>query len=546
MALSITSPDVLAVLFAGFAYGLWRIYRFLVFVNRTPLRVLPGPPAQSWIHGNLKQLVSEENHVLPDKWFRQYGKHFIDREFFMIPRLWTLDPRIIQHVLTHSVDYPRPEENRKNFKEILGRGLIFVQGEEHRLQRRILNPAFGPAQVRDLTEIFVQKAIELRNIWITATQAGPTQVNVSKDLSRMTLDVIGLAGFGYDFNALDPSGKPNELSMAFQKLFSNAAPISSVWPFLRTLIPLLKLFPSKRLTAALESSATLRRVGTQIVAERKAAILREMSEKHQDGVERKDLKSRDLLTLLIKANMAKDVPEDQRLSDADVLGQIPTFLIAGHETTSTATTWALYALSQRPAMQQKLRDELLSVPTDTPTMNELMALPYLDHVVHETLRLHSPITMLVREAQHDDVLPLSEPFTDRFGKMHNEIRIAKGNRVVLPVMALHRSKEIWGEDALEFKPERWEQPPEAISAIPGVWGHLLTFIGGPRACIGYRFSLVEIKALLFTLIRAFQFELGVPFEDILIKTAPLQRPSVRSAPEKGFQLPLLLKPYKAA
>ncbi|KAJ3000804.1 hypothetical protein NUW54_g6733 [Trametes sanguinea] len=70
-------------------------------------------------------------------------------------------------------------------------------------------------------------------------------------------------------------------------------------------------------------------------------------------------------------------------------------------------------------------------------------------------------------------------------------RIAKGNLVMLPILALHRSKEIWGDDALEFRPERWEQPPGVSADIPGIWGHLLSFLGGPRACIGYRFSLTE-------------------------------------------------------
>ncbi|KAI0673974.1 cytochrome P450 [Trametes maxima] len=546
MTLFITSPQVSAVLFVCVAHVLWRIYRLLARVYGSPLRILPGPPAPSWIYGHMKQIVSEENAVLPDKWFEQYGKHFLDRDFFMTPRLWTLDPRAIQYVLAHPYEYPRPEGKRKMHLKILGRGLLFVQGEEHRLQRRILNPAFGPAQIRDLTEIFVRKSIELRDIWITATKDGIARVNVTKDLSRMTLDVIGLAGFGYDFHALDPLEKHNELGVAFRQLFSNAPPVSSILPLLRDLFPVLKLIPSKRMAVALRAAAILRRVSKNIVGDRKAEVMREASGKHLNGVERKDLQGRDLLTLLIKANMARDIPESQKLSDDAVVGQIPTFLLAGHETTSTATTWALYALSQKPDIQQKLRDELLAVSVDTPTMDELMELPYLDNVVRETLRLHCPIIMLVREAQHDDVLPVSEPFTDRLGNTHNEIRIAKGEKVVIPILAFHRSKDIWGEGALEFKPERWDNPPEAISAIPGVWGHLLTFLGGPRACIGYRFSLVEIKALLFTLVRAFEFELGVPSADIFIRTGPVQRPSVRSAPEQGFQLPLLLKPCKIA
>ncbi|KAI0652715.1 cytochrome P450 [Trametes meyenii] len=520
----ITSPQVSAVLFVCVAHVLWRICRFLARVFGTPLRVLPGPPAPSWIYGHMKQIVSEENAALPDKWFEKYGKHFVDREFFMTPRLWTLDPRAIHHVLAHPYEYPRPEGKRKVHLKIVGRG------EEHRLQ----NPAFGPAQIRDLAEIFIRKSIELRDIWIMATKDGVTRVNVNKDLSRMT------RRFGYDFHALDPLEKHNELSIAFRHLFSNVPPVSSILPMLRDLIgiPFHPQQPSKRMAPALRAAGVLRRVSKDIVVDRKAEVMREASRKHLDGVERKDLQGRDLLTLLIKANMAKDFPESQKLSDDAVVGR--AFLLAGHETTSTATTWALYALSQKHDVQQKLRDELLSVSVDNPTMDELMELPYLDNVVRETLRLHSPITMLVRETQHDDVLPLSQPFTDRFGNMHNEIQIAKGDKVVLPILAFHRSKEIWGEDALEFKPERWNNPPEASSAIPGVWGHLLTFLGGPRACIGYRFSLVEIKALLFTLVRAFEFELGVPPEDICIRTGPVQRPLVRSAPEQGFQLPLLI------
>ncbi|KAI0768801.1 cytochrome P450 [Trametes elegans] len=546
MALSLRSPDVLAVIAALAAYALWRAYRLLSFVLLTPLRNLPGPRASSWVYGNLKDVAAVENSFLPDRWFEQYGKHYVDHEFFMTPRLWTLDPRAIQHVLTHNDDYARPEENRRILIEVMGRGILFVQGEEHRKQRRILNPAFGPAQVRDLTEIFVRKSLELRDIWASATADGkPYEVNVSRDLSRTTLDVIGLAGFNYDFNALDPSGKPNELSIAFRNLFSNTAAFSLL-SFLRAWFPVLNIIPNKRARIAKESSKVFKRVGKNLVVDMKESVMRDAAKQHRDGVERSDLKSRDLLTLLIKANIAKDLPASQRLSDADVIGQIPTFLLAGHETTSTSTTWALYALSTHLGVQTKLREELLAVQTDTPTMEELSAFPYLDGVVRETLRLHAPVTMLIREAKKDDALPVSEPYTDRFGKVHTDIPIAKGNKVVIPILAVHRSKELWGEDVLEFKPERWAQPPEAISAIPGVWGHLLTFTGGPRACIGYRFSLVEMKAILFSLIRAFEFKLAVPAEDIYIKSAPLQRPMVRSAQDQGFQLPLIIKPYKTA
>ncbi|KAI0633788.1 cytochrome P450 [Trametes polyzona] len=543
---SFTSPDVLAVTFALSAYALWRLYCKWHFVYRTPLRVLPGPPAASFIYGNLREITKEDNFVVIDRWFEQYGPTFKDTEFFMTPRVWSMDPRAINHVFTHSVDYQRPEESRKFFSDFFGKGLVLLNyGEQHRQQRRILNPAFGPAQVRGLTEIFVQKAAELRDVWSMAVQkdGGAARINVNRELGKMTLDIIGLAGFSYDFHAVDPEGRPNELNLAFRQLLGSFRPFS-LKAYLTLLIPALKVIPSKRAKQIKQASDTIKRVGMKLVMDKKAATLRAAMEKHADGPERKDLQGRDLLTLLIKANMATDIPEDQKLSDNDVLGR--TFLLAGHETTSTATTWALYALTKKPEIQRKLREQLLSVETDTPTMEELSALHYLDNVVRETLRLHAPVTQMIREAKKDDVIPLSEPFVGRDGQVHNEIRIAKGNRFGIPILAMHRSKAIWGEDALEFRPERWDHPPEAIAAMPGVWGHLLTFIDGPRACIGYRFSLIEIKAILFTLIRAFEYEFAVPVEDIAIKTIPLQRPSLYSAPDDGFQLPLVVKPYKAA
>ncbi|THV06955.1 hypothetical protein K435DRAFT_848633 [Dendrothele bispora CBS 962.96] len=95
-----------------------------------------------------------------------------------------------------------------------------------------------------------------------------------------------------------------------------------------------------------------------------------------------------------------------------------------------------------------------------------------------------------------------------------------------------------------LRPERWGKEPEAAHEIPGVWSHLLTFIGGARACIGWRFSVVEMKAILFTLIRAFEFDLAIPKEDVTFKRplmVSLSRPMAKShLPER--RLPVILTP----
>ncbi|KAH9885221.1 cytochrome P450 [Cubamyces lactineus] len=513
----------------------------------TPLRELPGPPSDHWFFGNLKAVQEEDNSVPQERWVAQYGQNIMYRGFFNSDRLWTMDTRALNHILTHSADYQKPEDARRNLAKILGRGVLFTEGEQHRQQRRILNPAFGPAQIRQLTDIFVQKSAELRDYWDAeiSKAGGQARLNVLDGLSKMTLDVIGLAGFNYAFNSLTPQGKHNELNQAFQVIFSVPSRFT-IMMLLKNLFPILDIFPDERAKSVGRAQEVMRRIGNQLIQEKKAEIQREMSESKSGNVAQKDVRGRDLLTLLLKANMATDIPDSQRLSDEDVLAQVPTFLVAGHETTSTATMWCLFALSQAPEVQKKLRNELFTLETETPTMDELNSLPYLDAVVRETLRVHAPVPTTIRVAMKDDVIPVAEPFVNRYGKMQDHIKISKGSPIFIPILALNRSKKFWGDDAFEFKPERWENPPEATSSIPGVWGHILSFLGGPRACIGYRFSLVEMKALLFMLVRAFEFELAVPVEDIQSKTGLVQRPQLRSAPEQGSQMPLLVRKHVRA
>lgn len=186
---------------------------------------------------------------------------------------------------------------------------------------------------------------------------------------------------------------------------------------------------------------------------KKIQIAKAALEASKDGAQER-LHGRDLLTLLVKANMASDITDSQRLSDENVLAQVPTFLVAGYETTSVATTWCLFSLSQALDAQQKLREELMTMSTDTPSVDDLTALPYLDAVIRETLRLHPPIHTSIRVAEKDDVIPLDTLYVDAKGRTHDYVRVTKGTIIDVPIVALNRSKELWGDDAHEFKPER--------------------------------------------------------------------------------------------
>lgn len=535
---------VLSASSALVAFGCWKLGERVWHNLKSPLRVLQGPKGTSWLYGNLKDIFKAENSVLHEQWVGQYGTTLKYKGFFFSDRLFTMDTRALNHVLTHSSDYQKPSQVRYNLSRILGEGVLFVEGAQHRQQRRIMNPAFGPAQIRALTDIFLSKSIKLRDIWSTMTVASEhaARMDIMPWLSKMTLDVIGLAGFNYEFDALNATDKPNELNQAFSVMFSASQQISII-PILKAWIPLLRWIPSDRDRKIDAAQKTMGRIGSQLLHDAKAAVISSHSTEKGGSIEKSSLQGRDLLSLLVRANMATDIPENQRISDEDVLAQVPTFLVAGHETTSTSTTWALYALCLRPDIQTKLREELLTVQTETPSMDELMALSYLDAVVRETLRLHAPVPSTVRIAMKDDILPVDTPFTDKYGVVHNGIKVSKGDPIFIPILAINRSEAIWGADAKDFNPDRWASLPEVASQVPGVWGHLMTFLGGPRACIGYRFSLVEMKALLFTLIRAFEFELAVPASDVGKRSSIVQRPFLRSDPENKDQLPLLVKPY---
>nr|BAL05140.1 cytochrome P450 [Phanerodontia chrysosporium] len=511
-------------------------------VLTSPLRHLPGPPNDSLLWGNMAAIQNEEISVPQARWVKQYGHTISYRGVFGMWRLWTVDTRALNHILTHHLIYQRPLPSRYQLSRLVGPGVLVTEEERHKHQRRVMNPAFGPAQVRELTEIFTEKANEMRDVWyneIAKAGGASAHVDALSWLSRATLDIIGRAGFGYDFEAL--TGASNELNQAFSTLFARPIARHRFFAFLQASIPILRLIRTEANRKAEQAQKVMSRIGMQLIEQRKAAIL---AEKGKD-VERKDLTGRDLLTLLIRANMATDIPEDQRLSDEEVLAQVPTFIVAGHETTSTATTWALFSLAQMPEIQRKLRNEMLTIDTDTPSMDQLNSLPYLDAVIRETLRFHSPVPVTTREAMADDVIPLGTPTVDRYGRTIDHINIKKGDLVFVPILAINRSKEIWGEDVDEFKPERFENVPEAASTVPGVWGNVLSFLGGPRACIGYRFSLVEAKALLFAVVRSFEFELAAPPDQIQKRSSIVTRP-VMTGPDGKTRgaLPLIIRPYR--
>jgi len=374
---------------------------------------------------------------------------------------------------------------------------------------------------------------------INNPEKNPTGIclDVCRWVSRATFDVIGLAGFDYHFNAIQ--NEDNELFNAYKDMFEVS--ISQTQHLRKALdyyAPICgRLFPDKATYVVRKGRATINRVATQLIQEKK----RRIQESEDSG---KPYEGRDLLSHLLKSNAATDLPPEQRISDDDILHNINTFMFAGSDTTSLAVTWTLLLLAKHPQIQDRLRAELLALARpenlgDEALLahyQELAVSPLLDKVCRESLRIVPPVHSSLRVATQDDVLPVSNGGQD--------IHIRKGTLVHVPIEAMNLDREIWGSDGWAFIPDRWDNLPESVTSLPGVYSNTLTFSAGPRSCIGQRFSLIEMKTFLYVLVTNFVFaEADVK---VVKANVVLTRPYVAQKFKDGSQCPMMVSPYLPA
>ncbi|KAF9644420.1 cytochrome P450 [Thelephora ganbajun] len=514
---------------------------------RSPLRALPGPKSKSWFLGNFDLRFDPENALPHEQWISEYGTTFSYAGLLNKPRIMTVDVRALNYILKHGENYQKPEPLRYHLSKILGEGLLLVEGRKHKQQRRVMNPAFTPAHIRSLSPIFLQKSTELCDVLLrlcSSTQS--TRVDALEWVSCATLDITGLAGFGYHFNSMTSSS--DELNVAFQTIFRGALK-PTIMAMLQSFISPLRVIKMQRDKKFADARTVMKRIGARLVQERKLALSEGTSE---DDVEKDREYGKDLLSLLVKANMTD--PEGSSMSDEDVQDQIATFIVAGHETSSAGIAWCLHCLSSNVEAQERLRGEIFHLGTNSPDVEQIKSLKYLDYVVREGLRLYPPIPSTSRVAMKDDIIPLSNgtgircvrktwpDFNSLITYSMGSIRIAEGDGVFIPIFTLNTDKRVWGKDAQEFKPERWENVPTGAQALPGVWGNIMSFLGGSRACIGYHFATLEIKYIIFALIRNFEIAPALPAHMIQRKSGVVLRPCVKGEDDGRPQMPLLIQP----
>ncbi|KAF8962738.1 cytochrome P450 [Flammula alnicola] len=536
-----------ALVLYALSWVLWRIFR--QSFAKSALDNIPGPSPKSLWKGAFPQVFNVNAWDFHREMAEKYGSVIKIKALFGENQLYVFDPKAMHHIIVKDqYIYEETSSFIEGNKVMLGPGLLGTLGEQHRKQRKMLNPVFSIAHMREMLPTFYTVTRKLQDAFAARVASGPQEIEVLSWMTRTALELIGQSGLGYSFDPLTDDSVPHPYSVSakllvpvsFRMLFPRTYLLSTLvkigTPKFRRF--LVNVVPWKSLHELRDIVDVLHATSVEIYESKKKA-LREGDE----AVARQIGQGKDILSILMRANMAAS--DEDTLTEAELLGQMSSLTFAAMDTTSSALSRILFLLSTHQDVQDKLRQEIREAKehygSDLPH-DQLVSLPYLDAVCRETLRLYAPVSVVSRTTRQDIVLPLSKPITGINGQEIHEIPIPNNTNVIVGIMAANRNPEIWGPDSYEWKPERWLKPlPETVPSahLPGVYSHLMTFLGGGRACIGFKFSQLEMKVVLLLLIDAFRF--SPSDKEIFWKMSGIAVPTLAKSGKLHPELPLIVE-----
>ncbi|CAK5271810.1 unnamed protein product [Mycena citricolor] len=491
--------------FSAAAYGLYvLLYRVLLYPRFfSPLRHVPGPPLGNPLLGHYLTIVKEETCIPQKQWVAAYGPFVRFTGLFGDERLVVLETQALKEILVNDwLDYPRPQFMRDVLGLVAGYGLLTITGDEHKSLRKAMNPAFSIANLMAPPNYEDSWSGSLVTLLSQEIEQEPAAADgkvfmVYEWMGKVTLDIICDTAFGYEPDCLH--NPHNELAVAFEGLLSlqsgvNLAKLIAVIaiPGVKTLLTTDWMFEHRHLIryipflSALDTLVgtlhTIRRISRELLLEKTT----DLSVSPDDTSTKKDIMS--LLVRQRKAELDAN-PRADAMSDRAMVDQVLTFLAAGHETTATGITWTLWLLANDPASQHKLREEVTHIYAlnPRPDYRTLKSLTWLDCVVNEGLRVLPPVPLTMRKAAKTDYVA--------------GVLVPEGTVIQFPIRVINTWKQVWGEDADEFRPGRWLDLPKAYNATFSQF----SFIAGPHGCIGKTMAVSEMKAVISALVYNFEF-----------------------------------------
>ncbi len=371
----------------------------------------------------------------------------------------------------------------KNIRDFAGDGLFTARTEEPNwaIAHRLLMPAFGPLGIRGMFDRMLDIADQMLLRW---ERFGPGNViDVADDMTRMTLDTIGLCAFDYRFNSF------------YQR---------DLHPFVGAMVDALAEAGAR--TRGSEAASTLL-LGSRRTYEDDLALMKQVAD-DVIAERRRDPNAADKKDLLGIMLNGRDPVTGEGLSDENIRYQLVTFLIAGHETTSGLLSFATYFLLKNPQVLEKARAEVDAVlGTDLPSVDDIGKLKYVEQVLMESLRIWPTAPAFQLKAYEDTVIGGRYPISQR-------------DTVMVLNPQLHRDTTVWGDDVESFRPERFTH--EALAELPpNAWK---PFGNGQRACIGRPFAMQEAILLVAMILQRFDLVEDDPSYQLVVSETLTLKP----------------------
>ncbi|KAF1815825.1 cytochrome P450 [Eremomyces bilateralis CBS 781.70] len=408
----------------------------------------------------------------------------IASKVFGLNVLETIEPKNLQAILaTNFKDFDLGDQRNKQLGAVLGHSIFTSDGEFWAHSRALFRPSFNRENINNF-EATARAANILVEVLPEGSGGWTKQVNLMDYFYRFTLDTATAFLFGHTTDSqLAAAGRltteqDGTSSAAISQKFEDAFTTAQEWLSLRLQAgnfywlvqgpkwwrarQLVQQFVNQYVELALNARSQSEKMNSD--KENKYNLLKELATECGDPIELRD--------------------------------QLTSILGAGRDTTAALLAWIFVELAKNPRVFSRLREAILfdfgesEVDVSSITSSKLKSCRYLQFVIQEALRIHPPVPTNGRQAIRNTTLPVGggEDGT-------KPVAVRKGQTVVYSILGVHKRKDIWGEDADEFRPERWEGRKISWSYVP--------FSGGPRICIGQQYAITEASFLTVRLLQAF-------------------------------------------
>ncbi|KAF7336154.1 Cytochrome P450 [Mycena venus] len=437
---------------------------------RNNLRDIPGPPSSSWIFGNMLQLLLQYGDY-EFTWLKEFGPVYLVKGCFGQNRLMISDPLALQYILNSPHFGHGPTFENSMSLMLDENAVIAAKGETHKRLRAALNIGFTSSAVRNYQPIFERVAVKITE---RLDECSGSLTDLYPILSPATLSAISEAVLGCSTRDLGEEFVANNerivmlaSSLSSTQIIANA--IGSRLPKMVWRAAVHLPTATFKVLRAVKSLA--RQIGRQAVADKLAAI--------QQGANART----DVFGMLLdpeKSDMKKNV-----LTEEELVAQTGILMI---DIQNSNINYA-----------QKSMGHSVVHP----------ALPLMT----ETLRLYPSAAIQERITVQDTVIPLTDGIKNSKGELMNHIPVQKGQVVLVAIASYQRLQSRWGEDAHQFRPSRWIDGTIVKGQAVGPYANLLSFLGGPRTCPGWRFAILEMQVFFSEMVGEFSFAL--PEDDCL-------------------------------